>query len=170
MDEPTDDGQETISSWTNPHTAEYKQRQAMLVNTRSFEVIAMLRDLNLTSSAFSKNAEELQAHVARFPQIGNSQPFNPDAGDPFATELARLFANLLCSVKSLISGQRSILRDIWPNVGKQLSEFEQGEHTAKRLEVFEADEAKLLVELRNYSQHKFRPFLPQGGTSHRLRR
>ena len=142
----------------------------MLVNTRSFEVIAMLRDLNLTSSAFSKNAEELQAHVARFPQIGNSQPFNPDAGDPFATELARLFANLLCSVKSLISGQRSILRDIWPNVGKQLSEFEQGEHTAKRLEVFEADEAKLLVELRNYSQHKFLPFLPQGGTSHRLRR
>ena len=54
-------------------------------------------------------------------------------------------------MKSLISGQRAILRDIWPRVGKQLSEFEQGEYTTKRLAVFEADEAKLLVELRNYS-------------------
>ena len=69
------------------------------------------------------------------------------ACDPFGVELARLFANLLGSVKSLISGQRAILRDLWPSVGKQLSEFEQGDYTAKRLAVFEADEAKLLVEL-----------------------
>jgi hypothetical protein len=80
-------------------------------------------------------------------------------GDPFGIELARLLANFSASVKLLISGQRAILRDIWPSVGKQLSEFEQGEYTAKRLAVFEADEAKLLVELRNYSQHKFLPYL-----------
>jgi hypothetical protein len=80
-------------------------------------------------------------------------------GDPFGIELAQLLANFSASVKLLISGQRAILRDIWPSVGKQLSEFEQGEYTAKRLAVFEADEAKLLVELRNYSQHKFLPYL-----------
>lgn len=90
VDEPNHDGQETVSSWTNPYTAEYKRRQAMLMAMRPFELIAMLRDLNLTSYAFSKNAEELQAHVAQFPQIGNSQPFNPDVGDPFAIELAYL--------------------------------------------------------------------------------
>jgi hypothetical protein len=148
-----------VTSWTNPYTAEYKQRQTMLMKMRAYEVIAMLRDLNLTSSAFSKNAEELQAHVVKFPQIGNSQPFNPDVGDPFAVELARLSANLLCSVTSLISGQRAVLRDVWPKVEGKLSEFEMGEYTKKRLEVFEADEAKLLVDLRNYSQHKFLPIL-----------
>jgi len=42
---------------------------------------------------------------------------------------------------------------------KELSEFEKDEYTEKRLEVFEADEAKLLVELRNYAQHKFLLFL-----------
>src|SRR5271163_2290144 len=83
-DEPTDDERETVSSWTNPYTAEYKRRQAMVMAMRPFELIATLRDLNLTSYAFSKNAEELQAHVAQFPQIGNSQPFNSDVGDPFA--------------------------------------------------------------------------------------
>jgi len=154
-----DAGEDTSTSWTNPWIAEYKRRQAMLMETRAFEVIAMTRNLNMTSYAFSKNAEELQAHIARYPLIGRSQPFNPDVGDPFGIELARLLANFLGSVKSLISGQRAILRDIWPNVGKQLSEFEQGEYTAKRLAVFEADEAKLLVELRNYSQHKFLPYL-----------
>jgi hypothetical protein len=51
------------------------------------------------------------------------------------------------------------LRDVWPKTGKQLSEFEQGEYTAKRLEVFEAEEAELLMEVRNYSQHKFLPYL-----------
>src|SRR5271169_1134087 len=65
VDEPADDDQETVSSWTNRYTAEYKRRQAMLTAMRPFEVIAMLRDLNLTSYAFSKNAEELQAHVAQ---------------------------------------------------------------------------------------------------------
>lgn len=119
----------------------------------------MLRDLNLTSYAFSTNAQELQAHIERYPDIGQSQPFNPRVGDPFAMELARLLANTLASVKSLISGQRAILRDVWPKIGEQLSEFEQGEYTKKRLDVFEADEAKLLVELRNYSQHKFLPYL-----------
>ena len=131
----------------------------MLTDMRPFEVIAMTRDLNLTSYAFSKNAEDLQAHVLRYLEIGQSQPFNPDIGDPFGIELARLLANLLASVGSLISGQRAILRDIWPKVGKNLSDFEQGEYTQKRLAVFEADEAKLLVELRNYSQHKFLPYL-----------
>ncbi|MDT4948506.1 MAG: hypothetical protein QOJ37_1101, partial [Pseudonocardiales bacterium] len=95
---------------------------------------------NLTSYAFGKNAEELQAHIAQYPIIGRSQPFNPDVGDPFGIELARLLANFSASVKLLISAQRAILRDIWPSVGKQLSEFEQAEYTAKRLAVFEADE------------------------------
>ncbi|MFZ3318148.1 MAG: hypothetical protein WA622_21745, partial [Mycobacterium sp.] len=63
------------------------------------------------------------------------------------------------SAKSLISGQRTILRDVWPRTGEQLSEFEQGEYTAKRKEVFETEEADLLMELRNYSQHKFLPYL-----------
>ena len=58
-----DDEQETAHSWTNPWIAEYKRRQAMLMEMRSFEVIAMMRDLNLTSYAFSKNAEELQTHA-----------------------------------------------------------------------------------------------------------
>lgn len=151
--------QETVTSWTNPWIAEYKRRQAMLMEMRPFEVIAMMRDLNLTSYAFSKNAEELQAHISRYPEIGQSQPFNPDVGDPFGIELARLLANLLASVGSLISGQRVVLRDIWPKIEGRLSEFEQGEYTEKRLAVFEADEAKLLVELRNYSQHKFLPYL-----------
>jgi hypothetical protein len=158
-DEPPDDKQETVTSWTNSWIAEYKRRQAMLMEMRPFEVIAMTRDLNLTSYAFSKNAEELQAHVLRYPEIGQSQPFNPDVGDPFGIELARLLANLLASVKSLVSGQRSVLRDIWPKIQGQLSEFERGEYTKKRLAVFEADEAKLLEELRNYSQHKFLPYL-----------
>jgi hypothetical protein len=153
------EGQESTTSWTNPWIAEYKRRQAMLMEMRPFEVIAMMRDLNLTSYAFSKNAEELQTHVLRYPKIGQSQPFNPDVGDPFGIELSRLLANLLASVKSLVSGQRAVLRDIWPKVGKELSEFEQGEYTKKRHAVFEADEAKLLEELRNYSQHKFLPYL-----------
>lgn len=159
VDELPDDGQETVTSWTNPWIAEYKRRQAMLMAMRPFEVIAMMRDLNLTSYAFSKNAEELQAHVLRYPEIGQSQPFNPDVGDPFGIELARLLANLLASVGSLISGQRVVLRDVWPKIKGRLSEFERGEYTEKRLAVFEADEAKLLVELRNYSQHKFLPYL-----------
>jgi hypothetical protein len=62
-------------------------------------------------------------------------------------------------VKSLVSGQRAVLRDIWPKIGGQLSEFERGEYTKKRLAVFEADEAKLLEDLRNYSQHKSLPYL-----------
>lgn len=157
-EEPGED-EESQESWTNPWIAEYEERQAMLMGTRSFEVISMMRDLNLTSYAFSKNAEDLQTHVLRYPTMGQSQPFNPDVGDPFGVELARLFANLLSSVKSLISGQRAILRDIWPSVGKQLAEFEQGEYTLKRLAVFDAAEAKLLIELRNYSQHKFLPYL-----------
>ena len=123
-DEPPDDD-ETVTSWTNPWIAEYKRRQAMLMEMRPFEVIAMMRDLNLTSYAFSKNAEELQAHIWRYPEIGQSQPFNPDVGDPFGIELARLLANFLASVKSLVSGQRAVLRDIWPKIGGQLSEFEQ---------------------------------------------
>jgi hypothetical protein len=141
-DEPPDD-QENVTSWTNPWIAEYKRRQAVLMEMRPFEVVAMLRDLNLTSYAFSKNAEELQAHIWRYPEIGQSQPFNPDVGDPFGIELARLLGNFLASVKSLVSGQRAVLRDVWPKIGGQLSEFEQGEYTAKRLEVFEADQAKL---------------------------
>lgn len=124
-----EDEQETAHSWTNPWIAKYNRRQAMLMEMRSFEVIAMMRDLNLTSYAFSKNAEELPAHVLRYPEIGQSQPFNPDVGDPFGIELARLLANLLASVKSLVSGQRSVLRDIWPKIGGQLSEFERGEYT-----------------------------------------
>lgn len=155
-----DDGvQGSTASWTNPWIAEYKRRQAMLMEMRPFEVIAMMRDLNLTSYAFGKNGEELQAHVWRYPEIGQSQPFNPDVGDPFGMELARLLANFLASVKSLVSGQRAVLRDVWPKIGKQLSEFESDEYTKKRLAVFEADEAKLLEELRNYSQHKFLPYL-----------
>lgn len=154
-----DGGQESTTSWTNPWIAEYKRRQAMLMEMRPFEVIAMMRDPNLTSYAFGKNGEELQAHVWRYPEIGQSQPFNPDVGDPFGIELARLLANFLASVKSLVSGQRAVLRDVWPKIGKQLSEFESDEYTKKRLAVFEADEAKLLEELRNYSQHKFLPYL-----------
>jgi hypothetical protein len=159
VDESPDDNQETVTSWTNPCIAEYKRRQVMLMEMRPFEIIAMLRDLNLTSYAFSTNAQELQTHIARYPEIGQSQPFNPDVGDPFVMELSRLLANTLASAKSLISGQRAILRDVWPKVGKQLSEFEQGEYTEKRLEVFETEEAELLMELRNYSQHKFLPYL-----------
>jgi hypothetical protein len=87
-----EDGQKSATSWTNPWIADYKRRQAMLMEMRPFEVIAMMRDLNLTSYAFSKNAEELQAHVLRYPEIGQSQPFNPDVGDPFGIELARLLA------------------------------------------------------------------------------
>jgi hypothetical protein len=159
VDESPDDNQETVTSWTNRCIAEYKRRQVMLMEMRPFEIIAMLRDLNLTSYAFSTNAQELQTHIARYPEIGQSQPFNPDVGDPFVMELSRLLANTLASAKSLISGQRAILRDVWPKVGKQLSEFEQGEYTEKRLEVFETEEAELLMELRNYSQHKFLPYL-----------
>jgi hypothetical protein len=149
--------QETGRSWTNPCTAEYKRREQMLIATRAYKVLATLRELNLTSYAFSKNALELQAHIERFPLLGNSQPFNPDVGDPFNAELSRLLANTLSSAKSLISGQRAILRDVWPKIGKQLSEF--GEYTKQRLEVFETEEAELLIELRNYSQHQFLPRL-----------
>ncbi len=67
------DDQETVTSWTNPWIAEYKRRQAMLMQMRPFEVIAMMGDLNLTSYGFSKNAEELQAHIWRYPEIGQSQ-------------------------------------------------------------------------------------------------
>lgn len=137
VEDEAPDEQETATSWTNPYTAEYKRRQELLMAMRPYKVIAMLRELNLTSYAFSKNALELQAHVARFPEIGNTQPFNPDIGDPFNAELSRLLANTLSSAKSLISGQRAILRDVWPKIGKQLSEFEQGEYTKKRVQVWQ---------------------------------
>ena len=42
-----------------------QRRQAMLMEMRPFEVIAMTRDLILTSYAFSKNAEELQNRIWR---------------------------------------------------------------------------------------------------------
>ena len=87
MDQLPNDEQETATSWTNPWIAEYKQRQAMLMEMRPFEVIAMMRDLNLTSYAFSKNAEDFRPTSA-VPQIGQNQPFNPDVGDPFGIELA----------------------------------------------------------------------------------
>ena len=44
---------------------------------------------------------------------------------------------------------------------------ELGEYKKKRLEVFEADEAALLGELRNYSQHKFLPYLAPSFHFHR---
>ena len=97
----------TVTSCTNPYTAKYQRRQAMLMAMRPVEVIAMLRDLNLTSHAFSVNAQELQSRISRYAEIGNSQPFNPDVGDPFVMELSRLLANTLASAKSLISGQRT---------------------------------------------------------------
>jgi hypothetical protein len=62
-----DDYKETVTSWTNPHTAEYKRREQMLMNTRGYEVTALLRELNLVSYAFSANALDLQKHVERFP-------------------------------------------------------------------------------------------------------
>ena len=46
-----EDEQETVRSWTNPYTAEYKRRQEMLMAMRPYKVIAMLRELNLTSLA-----------------------------------------------------------------------------------------------------------------------
>lgn len=126
-----EDEQESVRSWTNPWIAEYKRRQAMLMAMRPFEVITLLRDLNMTSYAFSKNSEELQAHVARFPQLGNSQPFNPDVGDPFGIELARLLANTLASAKSLVSGQRAVLRDVSPKIDGQLSQNSSGASTPR---------------------------------------
>jgi hypothetical protein len=48
-DETPDDEQQNATSWTNPYAAEYNRRQAMLMAMRPFEIIAMLRDLNLTS-------------------------------------------------------------------------------------------------------------------------
>jgi hypothetical protein len=127
------------------------------MSMRAYKVISMLRELNLTSYAFSKNVEELHTHIGRFPEFGNTQPFNPEVGDPFSAELSRLLLNTLAAARSLISGQRAILRDVWPKIGKQLSTFEQSEYTKKRLEVFETEEAELLIELLNYSQHQFLP-------------
>lgn len=103
MEDTEDDPRDSESIYANPWIAEYKRRQAMLREMRPSEVIAMMRDLNPTSYAFSKNGEELQAHIWRYPEIGQSQPFNPDVGDSFGVELARLLANFLASVKSLVS-------------------------------------------------------------------
>ena len=73
----------------------------------------MLRDLDLTSYAFSTNAQELQTRIARSPEIGQSQPFNPDVGDPFGNELTQAsgdcFSALVESL-SLVSG--AVLRDV----------------------------------------------------------
>lgn len=80
-------------------------------------------------------------------------------GDPFTVELSRLLLNALGAASALISGQRAILRDVWPKVGRDPSEFEQGPYTEKRLELFVEIEAKLIVDLRNYAQHKFLPKL-----------
>ena len=93
-DEPPDDD-ETVTSWTNPWIAEYKRRQAMLMEMRPFEVIAMMRDLNLTSYAFSKNAEDLQTHIWRYPEIGQSQPFSPTWATPSASSWLDYLANFL---------------------------------------------------------------------------
>ena len=38
-----DDYEETVTSWTNPHTAEYKRREQILMNTRGYEVTALQR-------------------------------------------------------------------------------------------------------------------------------
>jgi hypothetical protein len=58
-------GSERFQSPSGWRAAVYKRRQAMLMEMRAFEVIALMRDLNLTSYAFGKNPEELQAHIQR---------------------------------------------------------------------------------------------------------
>jgi hypothetical protein len=80
-------------------------------------------------------------------------------GDPYNNELSRLLLNTLAATSALIAGQRTVVRNVWPKLGKQLSEFEEDEYTAKRLKVFDTAEGELLVELRNYAQHKFLPRL-----------
>ena len=67
----------TVTSCTNPYTAKYQRRQAMLMAMRPVEVIAMLRDLNLTSHAFSVNAQELQSRISRYVQIGKQPAVQP---------------------------------------------------------------------------------------------
>ena len=73
--------------------------------------------------------------------------------------MSRLLLNALSAASSLIAGQRAILRDVWPKVGRDPSAFEQGAYTQTRLELFNETEAKLVIELRNYAQHKFLPRL-----------
>lgn len=96
----------------------------MLMAMRPFEV-TLTRDLNLTSYTFSKNAEELQNHISRYPEIGQNQPFNPDVGGPFAIELARGQLPRLGDVTCLRPASGSMQH--LPKIGKQLSEFESGE-------------------------------------------
>ncbi|MFH5230908.1 hypothetical protein [Antrihabitans spumae] len=155
-EEPNDE--HVVRSWTNPILAEYKERGAFLESTHAYKVNLKLRSLNLASYAFSKNAEELAAHIGRYPSRG-LQPFSSAVSEPYDNELSRLLHNVLASASSLISGQRVVLRTIWPKIGKEFSAFEQGEYTSKRIEVFETAEAEFLVELRNYSQHYFLPRL-----------
>lgn len=148
--------EEVLESWTNPYIAEYERRSDFLKATNAYHVNLKLRSLNLASYAFSRNAQEMVGHVGRYPGFGQ---FTSAVSDPYSDELARLLHNTLASASSLISGQRVVLRHIWPKIGRTLSEFESGEYTNKRVEVFETDEAEFIVELRNYSQHYFLPRL-----------
>ena len=161
-----EDGDEVDSdandTWTNPWIAEFKTREEILKATRGYVLAEQVRLLNYASYAFGKNTEDLQTHIKRYPAMlrsGRRPPPDPDVGDPFTVELSRLLLNALAAASSLIAGQRAILRDVWPKVGRDPSEFEQGPYTEKRLELFVEIEAKLVVELRNYAQHKFLPRL-----------
>jgi len=157
-DEVGSDADETL---TNPWIAEFKDREKILKSTRGYALAEQVRLLNFASYAFGKNTQDLQDHMNRYPMMLGSMrpPPDPDVGDPFTVELSRLLLNALAATSSLIAGQRAILRDVWPKVGSDPSAFEQGAYTDKRLELFDETEAKLLVELRNYSQHKFLPRL-----------
>ncbi|BBY75739.1 hypothetical protein MPRF_26380 [Mycolicibacterium parafortuitum] len=162
--EGTDDGVESDAgfTWKNPWIAEFKEREQILKATRGYELAEQVRMLNFASYAFGGNTTELQNHLSRYPAIfqsGQKPPLDPDVGDPFTVELSRLLLNALGAASALISGQRAILRDVWPKVGRDPSEFEQGPYTEKRLELFVEIEAKLIVDLRNYAQHKFLPKL-----------
>ena len=157
-DEPPDD-QENVTSWTNPWIAEYKRRQAMLMEMRPFEVVAMLRDLEPDVLRLQQERRGATGPHMAIPRDWAEPAVQPRRRRPLWYRASATTGQLPRLGELALSGQRAVLRDIWPRVGKQLSEFEQGEYTAKRLAVFEADEAKLLVELRNYSQHQFLPYL-----------
>jgi hypothetical protein len=150
-DEPSDDAESHEGeSWTNPFTAEFKQRQAALEAMPGFQVKTDLEALGRSGHIMYKNAEDLSSHAAKFLLGGK---FAQELSDEYEKELVRFLHNYLTSIYSLIEAQRVVMRHCWG----ENSEFETGEYTDQRKAAFETGAAEFMTELRNYCTHRSVP-------------
>jgi hypothetical protein len=146
----TEPGTKTI--YTNPITAEMARRRAHLESLPGYQLKVDLEALNRCSYTFSRNAQELTNHVARF--LDSATTSAKELSDDYVNELVRLLHNYLTSVTSLIDAQRVVMRHRWPSAKKgEHSKFETTDYAAQLKKTFETGEAEFMQKLRNYCTH-----------------